>query len=215
MVTHLYDDHDELGPGAVGGLRSAIAARAAQLVRDEGLDFGAAKRKAARQLQADRHGACLPSTEEIDAALHLLAIEDAGSAEVEATLAALRRAALTVMRRLSAYQPHLSGAVWRGTAGAHSPIDIDLYTDDDKQLEIDLANAGINFDVEAPSRGSVPRPQRLLFDAAAPPPLQFASFRLAVHPAQAERGALRAMVNGRSLRGRLDQLERLLADDAR
>ena len=61
-------------------------------------------------------------------------------------LAALRGVALRWMQRLAEFRPHLSGAVWRGTATRLSAIHIDLYADDAKAPEIALINQGIDYD---------------------------------------------------------------------
>ena len=51
------------------------------------------------------------------------------------------------MQRLAEFRPHLSGAVWRGTATRLSAVHIDLYCDDPKAAEIALINLGIDYDV--------------------------------------------------------------------
>jgi len=103
-----------------------IAAAAARLVVEEGMEYAAAKRKAGRD-----HGrrAELPSNEEVEDAVreHIqLFCADTQPAE----LRALREVALLWMQRLAAFRPHLAGAAWRGTATRHSAVLIDLYCDD-------------------------------------------------------------------------------------
>lgn len=39
------------------------------------------------------------------------------------------------MEQLSAYDPHLTGSVLNGTAGKHSDINLQLFTDDEKEIE--------------------------------------------------------------------------------
>ena len=56
-----------------------------------------------------------------------------------AELRALRGLALRWMQRLAEFRPHLSGAVWRGTATRLSSIHLDLYCDDPKAAEIALS----------------------------------------------------------------------------
>ena len=51
------------------------------------------------------------------------------------------------MERLAEFRPHLTGAVWRGTATRLSAIHLDLYCDDSKSAEIGLINLGLAYDV--------------------------------------------------------------------
>jgi hypothetical protein len=126
-----------------------IAVAAARLIADEGLDYASAKRRAARELlgAADARG-LLPDNEQIEAEVrrHLRLY---GGDEHAALLAALRRAALALMQRLAAFDPHLVGAVLNGTATEHSAIQLHLFTDDAKEVEIFLLNEGIAFEAEA------------------------------------------------------------------
>ena len=108
-----------------------IAAFAARLVVDEGMEYAAAKRKAARDLGARAE---LPSNEEVEDAVreHIeIFCADTQPAELQA----MREAALLWMQRLAEFRPHLSGAVWRGTATRLSTVHLDLYCDDDKAVE--------------------------------------------------------------------------------
>ena len=107
-----------------------IAVAAARLVVEEGLEYAAAKQRAARNLR--RRGgrrAELPSNEQIeDAVREHIALFHAERQPAE--LRALREVARTWMRRLAEFRPHLSGAVWRGTATRLSCVHLDLYCDD-------------------------------------------------------------------------------------
>jgi hypothetical protein len=56
------------------------------------------------------------------------------------------------MTVLQAFSPYLVGSVLNGTAGQHSDIYLQLFTDSPKDVEIDLLNRGIDFEVsEAPN----------------------------------------------------------------
>ena len=124
-----------------------LAASAARLVVEEGLEYAAAKRRAARDIGGVRGGSRveLPSNEVVEAAVREhIALFCADTQPVE--LAALRGVALAWMQRLAEFRPHLSGAVWRGTATRLSAIHIDLYADDAKAPEIALINQGIDYD---------------------------------------------------------------------
>ncbi len=128
-------------------LRLEIAAAAARLIADGGLDYRSAKRKAAEQLLdggTPPRGA-MPDNAEVDEALreHLALFDDAHPARV----ARMRRVALALMRELAEYRPHLTGAVWKGIVAEHAPIHLQLFHDDVKDVEIRLLNDGIEFEV--------------------------------------------------------------------
>jgi len=141
-------------------VRAELAALAAQLVADSGLDYQSAKRKAARQVFGDGHisAALLPDNDEIDQSLleHLQLFDQDHDQRVER----YRRAALVWMERLADYNPYLAGAAWKGIVAAHAPLHLQTFTDDAKDLEIRLLNDGIHFDVvevaHFAGRGDVP-----------------------------------------------------------
>jgi hypothetical protein len=151
-------------------LRTELAAAAARLIAEEGCDYGLAKRRAVRELLgegADARGA-MPDNAEIERELrrHLQLFE----AETHpALLAGLRRSAADLMAKLSDFSPHLVGSVLAGTATAHSDIELHLFTDSAKDVEVFLMNAGIEFDAEAGEPSERPAPfERLSFLAPAP-----------------------------------------------
>lgn len=190
-----------------------IAAAAARLVVEEGLEYTAAKQRAARDL--DRHGgrprggrggAELPSHEEVEEAVreHIALF----CAETQpAELAALRRVAEGWMKRLADFRPHLAGAVWRGTATRLSAVRLDLYCDDAKAAEIALINAGIRFDLVP---GSHADESVLAFSVPCPELGEPATLVLSLLPHDALRGALKPDANGRTWRGDLAALQRLV-----
>ncbi|MFN3305403.1 MAG: hypothetical protein ACK44A_17050, partial [Roseateles sp.] len=121
-----------------------IAAQAARLIVDEGMDWGPAKQRAARDLGAPR--AALPGNDEVeDAVREHIALFHADTQPAE--LRALRELAALWMGRLAEFRPHLAGAVWRGTATRLSNVHLQLYCDDGKAAEIALLNHGLDFDV--------------------------------------------------------------------
>lgn len=186
-----------------------IAATAARLVVEEGMEYGPAKRKAARSLGRSRPGD-LPSNEAVeDAVREYIAVFCADTQPAE--LAALRSLALRWLERLAEFRPHLSGAAWRGTATRLSALHIDLYCDDAKSAEIALINQGVDYDVSSlPSpRGE---PVDLLSLASWSPELQeHVTLFLAVRDLDDLRGALKPDATGRTLRGDLGALRRLMA----
>jgi len=188
-----------------------IATLAARLVVDEGMEYGAAKRKAAR----DAGGrAELPGNEQVeDAVREHIALFCASTQPAE--LHALREAAALWMERLAEFRPHLTGAVWRGTATRLSSVQLDLYCDDTKAAEIALINAGVHYDsgaLDRPGRGGEPlqvltlsSPSRALGEAV--------TVHLLLHDLDDQRGALKPDARGRAWRGDLAALRRLLTQD--
>ena len=185
-----------------------IAAAAAHLVVDEGMEYAAAKKKAARSFGSRTE---LPSNEQLeDAVREHIQIFCADTQPVE--LRALREVALRWMGRLADYRPHLSGAVWRGTATRLSSVHIDLYCDDPKAAEITLINAGVDYD-----SGDLPRPGRepLIVLTVAEKSRELddlVTVHLMLHDADDQRGALKPDARGRSWRGDTQALERLLKE---
>ena len=124
--------------------RSRIAHLAARLMAEDGIeDYSLAKRKAARQagLPDTRE---LPANDEIDAALQLYqAIYHAD--EHRDRLRILREKAVRAMRELEQFQPYLTGSVLNGNAGKYADINLQLYTDNGKAVEMYLIERGIPY----------------------------------------------------------------------
>jgi len=208
------DDRHRHAPAMSDDDTRRIAAAAAVLVADEGMEYAEAKRKAARDLQRRGAGrAQLPGDEAVeDAVREHLAVFHADTQAGE--LRALRELALRWMERLAPLRPHLGGAAWRGTATRHSALRIDLYCDDPKMAEIELLNLGRDFDV-----GSLDRP------GAEPLPVWTTSepcralgepvtVHLLVRDADEQRGALQPDSRGHAWRGDAAALRRLLEAQA-
>ena len=127
---------------------AAIAVAAARLIVEEGLEYGTAKRRAARDLGLQGRSGELPGNDEIeDEVRSYLDLFHADTQPAE--LAELRRIAAAWMERLGEFRPHLAGAVWRGTATRLSSIAIDLYCDDSKSAEIALIDLRVDYDVSS------------------------------------------------------------------
>ncbi len=190
-------------------LTREIAIAAAQFVVDEGFEYGAAKRKAARVLgkRGGRSGE-MPSNDDVEEEVRThISIFCAESQPIE--LQALRELALVWMERLTEFRPHLGGAAWRGTATRLSDLHIDLYCDDPKGAEIQMINMGIDYDVGDGGRG--PEPIDVLTVAAACPALGGKVLvHLMVNDLDALRGALKPDARGRTWRGNTEALRRLL-----
>lgn len=124
-------------------LRSEIVHAAARLVAEDGLDYGFAKRKAVRQLGlADSFP--LPGNADVEAAVREYQAIYQEDEQVE-RIAFLRSGAIDLMHRLAPFSPYLTGSVLDGTAGRHARIDILLFPDSAKELEIFLLDRGIPF----------------------------------------------------------------------
>lgn len=124
--------------------RSAIAVQAARLMAQDGIeDYGLAKRKAAKQLgMSDTRR--LPNNAEIDAALReYLGIYQSDDQRQRIQL--LREQAVNIMHGLSAFNPHLTGSVLSGTAGPYATVQLQLYTDSAKAVELLLLDRGLSY----------------------------------------------------------------------
>ncbi|MFY8085488.1 MAG: hypothetical protein ACOVN7_17400 [Rubrivivax sp.] len=193
-------------------LTEDIAASAARLVVESGLEYGAAKHKAARALGRRGGGRLeLPSNEQVEDEVRAyidLFLSDTQPAE----LAALREVALGWMQRMAGFRPHLSGAVWRGTATRESAVHIDLYCDDSKAAEIALLNMGVDHDIHVLDAGHSAAKDVLSVSAPSRALGQPVTVHLIVHDRDDLRGALKPDARGRTWRGDLAALKRLLTD---
>jgi hypothetical protein len=134
-----------------GTLTAEIAAAAARLIVEEGLEYGAAKRRAARDFRVGKRSIELPDNGVVeDEVRNYIDLFHADSQPAE--LAALRTIAATWMERLGTFRPHLAGAVWRGTATRRSSIHIDLYCDDSKAAELALIDMRVDYEVSGIDR---------------------------------------------------------------
>ncbi len=125
-------------------LKSEIAAAAASLVVEDGLEYGPAKRRAVKSMGLPARTA-LPDNDAVDMAVReYIALYCADTQPAE--LAALRALALTWMERMQEFRPHLAGAVWQGTATRLSDIYIQLFCDDCKSAEIALINHRVDYE---------------------------------------------------------------------
>ena len=62
----------------------------------------------------------------------------------------LRKVAREIMTVVQRFNPYLTGSVLDGTAGRHSEIDIQLFTDSAKDVEIFLLNQRIDYEHSTP-----------------------------------------------------------------
>ena len=127
--------------------RAEIAALAARLIAETGLDWKTARRKAAREVVGTEHppAGVRPDDDEVEAALREYQRLFQADTQPE-RLRALRRAALDVMALVPQQPLWLVGAAANGTAGEHSDLYLHAYVDSSKDLHIDLLNAGVDVD---------------------------------------------------------------------
>jgi hypothetical protein len=176
-------------------MRARIAAVAARLMAEDGIDdFALAKRKAARQLgAADTQS--LPANDEIETELRAYQSLYQGEEQRE-RIHELRSVALDAMRSLADFNPYLAGPVLKGTAGRYADIDLQLFTDDLKAVELFLVNRNFVYSVSEQRHycGDEPRAVpvlRLDWDGV--------PVNLAVYAAKDERAALKATAAGRTI----------------
>jgi hypothetical protein len=124
--------------------RSRIAHFAARIMVEDGIeDYATAKRKAARQAGVPDTRQ-LPTNDEIDAAVRTQRTLFEG-AEPRERLLQLRLRALDIMRELEEFNPHLTGSVLSGNAGKYADINLQLYTDSAKGVEMYLLNQNVRY----------------------------------------------------------------------
>ncbi|MCA1979738.1 MAG: hypothetical protein LDL19_10935 [Thiobacillus sp.] len=186
-------------------MRRRIAHAAARLLAEDGsLDYGSAKRKAARQLGAPDSGQ-LPDNQQVEDALRSYqAIYQAD--QTRTLLARLRETAIEYMERFAAFDPHLTGSVLNGTAGPHADINLQLFTDDQKEVEFLLMRLGTPYQAGEYRPADPPGrvyPRFLIDDPRAP-------IDLVVYPAAELRGMKRQQADGTPRRVRLPHVRALL-----
>jgi len=194
----------------LGMSKQEIAAAAAQMVVEEGLEYGPAKRRAVRQLGLPQRTP-LPGNDEVeDAVREYIAVFCADTQPAE--LLALRRLALHWMERLVLFRPHLSGAVWHGTATRLSDIYLQLFCDDEKSAEIALIDMGVAYEPRTVTGFHHDPVEVLSLHARCPELGEAVGVHLMIHDLDDLRGALLRDAKDRSPRGNLEAVRRFLAD---
>lgn len=186
-------------------LRREIAALAARMIAEDGIsDYGFAKRKAARQLGAVNADE-LPNNAEIDAEVrtYLAVFQDEEHLERQQVM---RIAAAEVMRELDAFRPYLTGAVLEGTAGRYAEVEIDLFPESAKEVEIFFLNHGVAYEHREPRRNQPDAPEAILvFDWGDVP------VKLRIYSPDVERLSRRSPHGARQMeRARLATVEALI-----
>jgi hypothetical protein len=170
-----------------------IAAAAARIMAEEGIDdFALAKRKAARRLGAADSEA-LPANDEIEAELRdYLALYQAD--EHPERIGELRRAALEAMRALERFSPYLTGPVLAGLAGPYAQIELQLFPESSKEVELFLIDLGVAYEASDERRYTGDRARAA---AVIMTEWQGVPLRLSVFDPRDERSALKTSPAGR------------------
>lgn len=191
--------------------RRRLAHEAARLMAESGIrDFHQAKRKAAERLGI-HDDASLPRNREIEDALREYQRLFQGDVQAEG-LRQRRDAAVRALEFFGAFDARLVGPVLDGTADRHSPVALQLYTDDPEAVARHLVQHAIP--AEARSR-------RVRFDrerAGDVPVWVFSAedltFDLTVLPRDALRQSPLSAIDEKPMkRASLTQLRALIAED--
>jgi len=174
-------------------MRMRIAAAAARIMAEEGIDdFALAKRKAARRLGAADSEA-LPANDEIEAELRgYLALYQAE--EHPERVAELRRIALEAMRAFERFNPYLTGPVLAGLAGPYAQVDLQLFPESTKDVELHLLDLDIPYEASDERRYTGGRARAV---AVLSLHWQGIPLRLSVFDPRDERSALKTSPAGR------------------
>ena len=190
-------------------LKSEIAATAAALVVEEGLEYGPAKRRAVKQMALPARTELPDNSELEEAVLEYIQLFCADTQPAE--LVALRELALVWMQRMAGFRPYLAGAVWHGTATRLSDIYIQLFCDDPKSAEISLIEHNVDYEprtVTGFTGGSV---EALSLSSLCKPLNENIGVHFMVYDHDDLRGALRPDAKGRTPRGDMSAVQKLLS----
>ena len=189
-------------------MRARIAAAAARIMAEDGIDdFALAKRKAARRLGAPDTEA-LPANDEIEAELR--AYRSLYQAEEHPErIAELRRAALEAMQRFARFNPYLTGPVLAGTAGPYAEIELQLFPESVKEVELFLLDQNLAYSTSEARRFAGDRARAI---AVLTLEWQGAPLKLSVFDPRDERLALKTSQAGRVIeRAAIGEVQALLA----
>jgi hypothetical protein len=191
-------------------LRAEIATAAARMIAEDGVDYGTAKRKAAKQILGNNkvRGDVLPDNAMLEEEVRLYNELFFGDTQ-PARLLHLRNLAVRMMAELAPFQPHLTGAVLNGTAGGHSDIHLQLFTESAKDVEIYLLNKNIDFEVSESShfKGRSDPVETLSFI------WQQEGIHLALYETDDLRGAIKKSPSGRQERADIHAVRALITQE--
>jgi len=192
-------------------LKAEIAATAARLVVEEGLEYGAAKRRALKLLGLPARSA-LPDNESVeDAVREYIQVFCADTQPEE--LRKLRALALVWMQRMAQFRPYLGGAVWHGTATRHSDIYLQLFCDDCKSAEIALIDHHVDYEPQTVTGLHGEQVEALTLAVRSRELGEVVGVHLLIYDLDDLRGALRPDARGRAPRGDTAAVQALLANE--
>ena len=181
--------------------RSRIASVAARFMAEDGIsDYSLAKRKAALSLGLPEN-ARMPENAEVESELRTYHRIFQNEEQTD-RIAYLRKKAIDIMAIMQPFNPYLTGPVLDGTAGRYADIDIQLFTDSAKDVEIFLLNQRIDY------QHSMPRSERA--EAVFTLNDDDAAINLIVYPPQNERVTFKTRDGRPRPRARIDAVRKLL-----
>ena len=125
-------------------IKLAIASKAAELISQEGIrDYHFAKKKAAKYLGFNEKE-ILPSNYEIDK--ELILFKNLYQKVDRDLVQNLKKEALKIMALFERYKPFISNQFLEGFITNYPIIEINLFTDDIKEIEYILLNQNIHFE---------------------------------------------------------------------
>ena len=200
-MTHAMTKHHHEHP-ETPQQRARIASAAARLIAENGIsDYTLAKRKAAHSLGLPDN-VQLPGDAEVQYELQIYQrlFQDE---EHTARIRHLRQKASELMLIVQQFNPYLTGSVLDGSAARYAEIDIQLFTDSAKDVEIFLLNQRIDYE------HSVPRTDR----AEAVLTIQSGETvaNLIIYPVNQERVSFKTKDGRIRQRARLDAVNELLS----
>jgi len=126
-------------------IKLAIASKAAELISQEGIrDYHFAKKKAAKYLGFSENE-FLPSNYEIDK--ELILFKNLYQKVDHDLVQNLKKEALKIMILFERYKPFISNQFLEGIITRYPIIEINLFTDDIKEIEYILLNQNIHFEI--------------------------------------------------------------------
>ena len=125
-------------------VRLSIASKAAEIIMEEGInDYQYAKKKAVRYLDLDASD-ILPSNDEIDKALINYRLIFATEVDID-LVKILKTEALAIMAFFADFNPYFVTQIFEGLLPKYPIIQINLFSDNMKEIEYVLLNNNIPF----------------------------------------------------------------------
>lgn len=190
-------------------IATEIANATARIVVEEGLEWGAAKRRAVKQLGLPQRTR-LPDNDLVEEAVREY-IELFCADTQPAELRALRQLALVWMERMQDFRPYLAGAVWQGTATRLSDIYVQMFCDDSKSAEICLIDHHVDYEPRSVTGFRGELVDALSISSMSPELGEHVGVHLMVYDLDDLRGALKPDSRGRLPRGDMKAVRALLA----